>query len=236
MKMNNAETDKIDLEEITDNLKYARMAMLVDKEEFIISIKKTRKLLGLKKLLDYDKVAEWLHRGYKNSSIQHMDKVDKEIFDQSFCLSQSVADLKEKFHKNVNYTNAIKYAILAGKITDKEISATAFCEEYPFSKKFEEAELSAERPMVAIFVSPETKIDELKLLFNSSVKEKFKEINKNVKLISRGSPTFEDARNWYWKKKSMTFDKLYKDYAGGNSYEAMKRSVERYSKRLQSDI
>ncbi len=199
--MNNAETDKIDLEEITDNLKYARMAMLVDKEEFIISIKKTRKLLGLTKPLEYDKAGKWLHRSNRNSSLNKMDTSNKETFRNVFRLSQSISGLKEKFHKNVNYTNAIRYAILAGKITDKEFTTTAFCTKYPFSKKFEEAELSAEWPMVAIFVNPETKKEEVLSLLNTEVKKLFNKIYNDSKLQKRASGNIKRDRDWYWLHK-----------------------------------
>lgn len=137
MNMNITETDKIDIEGISDNIRYEHMALLVDREDFILSIKNTRKFLGITTLLQHDEVDKWLHRIYKNSSFIKMNKDDKNDFKQSFYLSQSVASLKEIFHKNVNYTNAIKYAILAGKVTDKEFTKTAFCAEYPFSEEFD---------------------------------------------------------------------------------------------------
>lgn len=238
MKMKITETDRIDLDGITNNLKYAQVAMLVDKDEFIIKIKKIRKSLGLSKLLDYDKVDEWLCKTGKESSLSKMDKKDKEIFNQRFYLGNSIANIKEGFHKNIYFTDVIKYSILAGKVTDKEYTWTTFCEEFPFSDEFKDAEFEAEWPMVAIFVNPETKLDEINVLLKTQVNEIFKKIYGDKHDLKKSENIRRD-REWYWLNHSSNDNRMgYIKIAEKNniSSSGVREAIKQYKQNLSMNF
>jgi hypothetical protein len=86
-----------------------------------------------------------------------MDNEDKQTLNNRFHLSNIVGSIKSQFHKSFFYDRAIRFSILSGKITDKELAKTAFCEVFPFPQQFVDFELENEQPMVAIFVNNETK-------------------------------------------------------------------------------
>lgn len=227
MKMNI--TDKIDIEGILDNFWYARMAFLVDKNDFIEMVAKARESLGLIIPMSYDEAKKWLSNKPKEESVRLLWK-----------LSVNIQIVKEKFQIGNDYSNAIKFAILTGKITDKELNSELVCETYPFSQEFEEAELFVDEPVVAIFVGPETKIEEVKKIMSGKVKELFKELSINRNPLRRGK-NIRDVRKWYWLKKEMTYENLYnfinkdKDPNKFDSHDMIKRAVERYMKKLKCD-
>ena len=238
MKMRINIIDKIDLDGISNNFWYATMAYFVDKDEFIEAIKEARVSIGLTLPIDYEDAEKWLSQKYKTESLRNFDEADKIRFNQKIRLNTAVDKIKEKFHKGVNYTDSIKYAILAGKITDKEYIPSAFCSIYPFSKEFEEIELFNEQPMVAIFVNPDTKMEEVKILMDTQVKELFRGIKKDVK-SPRKSQNIRRDRGWYWLKRFG--GKSYQEIAGLCKNETLDdrdiviKAIKQYEKHLSAE-
>lgn len=192
--------DKVDLEGISNNFWYATVAFLVDKEEFIREVKKARKVLGLKRPMDYSDAKKWLYFKNKEKSLKELTKEEKELFLKRLQLNTIADNIKNKFHRGINYTEIIKYAILAGRVTDKENIFSLYCGQYPFSKEFEEIDLFNEEPLIAILINPETKINEISKLMKTKVRKLFGELNRNYK-IPRVSQNIRRDREWYWTKR-----------------------------------
>lgn len=222
MNMKNEDVKPVDLEKISSNYKYAVAAFLVDKGDFLKMIMEARKSLNLAKPLKYDSVKSWLKNDIK----------------KQISVNTIVNEISHKFKRGFNFYEIIKYALLANKVTDNEFTHSAFCQEYPFSEEFEGAEPYLDEPMVAIFVNPETKIEEVEGLMNTDVKLKFEQMGRKTHKL-REAKNIRSVRKWYWLKKSMTFEKLYEflnTNDKGPSYESIKRAIERYSRRLKGDI
>lgn len=177
----------IDLTELDGHPMLKTVAYFVDNQQFLDEVDKTRELVGIKSPLKYEDAKKWLK----------VTRKEKEGINYRIRLSISVSLIKEKFKKGVNYTNIIKYSILAKKVTPNEIERSAFCEIYPFPEEFENAEFFAEEPMVAIFVNPETKDTEVKKLMKTKVKDLFKKHKRDIGKTNITSE-FNEVRNVYW--------------------------------------
>lgn len=227
MSMKNEDAVFVDLEEISTNYKYAVAALLVDKNEFLEMLKHARRSLGIVEPLKYDSVEQWLSGDIK----------------RQISVNTIINEISHKFKKGFNFSEIIKYALLANKVTDNEFTHSAFCQEYPFTKEFEDAEPYLDEPMVAIFVNPDTKTKEVEGLMNTEVKFIFEQLGRNRRTL-RKSKNIRKVRKWYWLKKDMSFNKLFKllnkdvNYEISNddvSYEKLKRAVERYTLKLKGD-
>lgn len=226
---------EINLEEITSDRGYATVSFLVDNDRFLEEVVKARKLIGLDSPLEYDEAKKWLNSGPKNVSLLKMNKSDKEAFRKRFQLVNRVHEIKQQFRKGINFTYIITYAIIAGKVTDKEITSSAFCEPYPFSREFESLEVYIEEPMVAIFINPETMIDEIKKLMSSEVEELFKKA-KRYNMVSRTSQNIRRDREWYWmNKQGLSYGKIWEKLSKmerTHDVNGIAKAIQQYKKNL----
>lgn len=186
---------------IADDLKYANVAFLVDREDFLRDIQEIRANMGINGLIPYEGIKEWKHRGTKEGSLTTMDAEGKEALKRWADLTTAINTLKQKYHRGVHFTRVIECAILAGEIREDDYKRSAYCESYPFSYEFNEQGLEIEEPMVAIFVNQETQIDEVTKLFNNDVKELLKNISAGKQKYPRKSENIKRDREWYWKHK-----------------------------------
>ena len=193
--------DKIDLEEIVDNHRYETVAYIVDKDDFIMEVKKFRESLGLVKTIPYGEVKQWLRRKTSDKAINAEESL---TFRQIVRLHIGAHRIRQEFNLGEHFQEIIKYVILAGKVTDNEFQDSAFCAIYPF--EFEEP-LEFTDSVVAIFLNPETSIREVENLMKNEVKKLFKEIGRKNRISKKTSPNIRDARKWYWLKKEMTYPK-----------------------------
>lgn len=189
---------KIDIK-IKEDFKYANVAFLVDRDDFLTDITDIRASLNIIELIPYEDIKKWKYSGTKEGSLRTMDEEGKHAFNRTFKLSNSVYGLKEKYHRGINYTNVIESAIIAGEVREEDYNRTAFCVDYPFSKEFYDQEFNIEEPMVAIFVNQETQVNEVTKLLNNEVKELFKSISNREQKIPRTSTNIKRDRVWYWK-------------------------------------
>jgi hypothetical protein len=209
--------DKIDLEDISDIIKYENVAVLVDKEGFLKNIKNARQTLGITTLIAYNNVKKWLSERPK----------------QRTALTIRIGLIEQEFHRGDSFDDIIRYALLAGKVTDNECAVSAYCGIYPPNNEVDEPLVGLSYPMVAIFVSPETKLEEIKKLLMTKVKVLFKEEDEKRKVPTKESPTIREVRKWYWLKKEMTYTELVESLGPGFIYETVKKAVERYRIRLR---
>lgn len=223
---------KIDLEEITDNALYARVAFLVDNNDFLDEVARIRKDLGVDKLISYNKVSDWEKTSGKTSSLSKMSQKDKSTFNKSLRLGWEVDSLLRKFNRGYFFEKIIKYAILTGKVTHKECMPSAFCEVYPFSKEFEDAEFYYNEPMVAIFVNPETKIKEVEKMFKKDAQDLFKKSKRRHKKSNNVS-TIKETRKMYWQIKSGDTYEVVSERES-ISIESLTKRMMRYRKKLAS--
>lgn len=227
--------DKIDIEDIQDDYKYARIAFLVDSPQFIEKMRDTRKLLDVTELIPYEEVKNWIHRKVKESSFLKMDDEDKKIANQRLRLGFRIGSIKEDFNKGLNFGEAIKYAILSGKVTEKEFNWSAFCVPYPFADEFNEQEFYTEEPMVAIFVNPDTQLSEIKQLFRTKVKNAFNETLPSKK-VPRKSDNIRRDRQWYWQHiGGLSYQKIWDQIPEKfkpESKQAVINAIKRYEKNL----
>ena len=213
---------------------YANIAYLVDKNAFIEEVIKARESLGLLKPLSYEAAQDWQHRNIREINLKLLSQAEKELFNQKFRLDNKIAFIKDKFRLSQNYTEVVRYSILAGKVTDKECSWSPFCVEYPFPEEFIEAELDTEQSMVAIFVNPETKRDQVEKLFDTKVKELFKKIN-NKKVPTRASSNIKRDREWYWQvQEGKSFQEIANSSIAdtARNRDVVFKAVDQYRKKL----
>lgn len=195
---------------IDDDSKYARVAFLVDREDFLKDIKEIRIDLDISKLIPYEQTKEWLNKDRSEGSLLTMDKKGKDSFNKRWKFGKAVSNLKNKYHKGFHFTEVIAHAILSGEVREEDYNSSVFCVDYPFSEEFFEAELHIDdEPMVAIFVNKDTQEDEVVDLFKTKVKELFKQIAEREKQPPRTSSNIKRDRDWYWKHKDgLSYQKI----------------------------
>lgn len=224
--------EKIDLEEITNNRKYAEVAYFVDNDLFLDEVDRLRKVIKIDSPLEYSEAKEWLHKRFNETSFSKMNETNKKAIQKRLKLLINVGVIKNKFKKGINFTNIITYAILAGKVTDRECAPSAFCETYPFPKEFENAEVFSEEPMVAIFVNPETNINEVEELMKTKVKNLFKKSERYIKK-SNINQDIRDIRKLYWMHKNGKSNKDIGDKYGIEESGISKKIIRYKAKILQ---
>lgn len=231
---------KIDLGEITNNKHYAEVAYLVDNDSFLDEVDRVRKLIGIDSPLKYQEAGEWLQGNTNRVSFSKMTKKEKEKYKKRLRLSIETENIKERFKKRFNYSQLIKYAILAGKVTDNECTTTTFCVSYPFSKEFNDAELYVEQPMVAIFVNPETKFKEVKKLMDTRVKKLFDKTKRIYTSTKRERTNIERDRDWYWENHPSNPNRLgygkIADKHMGTEPSTVRQAIDQYKKDLAMHV
>lgn len=219
MKM---KTFPIEIDGIENDLRYANIAFLVDRPSFLIAIKRARKAIGLTNTIKYEDVYKWPNKDSSRLS----------MVNASFRLSMQISSIKHKFKKGISFTDVIKYAILSGKVTDKEFTSAAFCVEYPLPGNFED--FLTDDPLVAIFVSPNTKIKDVEYLMNTQVKSIFQKRKYNNKNL-RTSGLIKRDRKWYWLHQD---GKSYKEIVDMDYRETLNdrdiviKAIQQYKKNL----
>lgn len=233
--MNITIEDKINIDEIVNLVKYAHVASLVDNPIFLERVKSIRSSIELSKLLPYNEVKKWLTKKPKKNSLIQMNEKDKNHFRNKNRFEIQVNGLLEELHRDDTYANIVKYAVLAGKVTDKECATkTAYCVTYPPP---DDLEFAAEKPMVAILITPETKPKEIEHLFKTEAKQLFKEIDATRKILVKPKSFVKRDRNWYWDNllvlgKGSTF--LANEY-NGITKQGVNDAIEDYKKLINAN-
>lgn len=230
---------KIDIK-IHSNWKYGAVAFLVDRTDFLEDIKSSRKILGITKLLSHKEAKKWKGIELDKEILKHPiketsgDLKEAEYFTIHKTKSELITDqLLMKYHKPVTYWLVIHYAILCGEVTDDEFSASAYCKViYPGEVK---------EPEVAIIITPDTKLKEIREIYKTAVPETIQEYNKytlkSSKLTSDTVSNIKRDRRWFWlKKENNSYSAIGKIESENDidiSSEGIKKAIDRFKSHLK---
>jgi hypothetical protein len=213
--MNITIEDKINIEDIDDNRRYGVLSMLVDQEDYIKEIKSIRQSLNLPLPINYPEVRSFFNK-------------QTEKWRMSFNLRISL--LHEQFGRGDNYRKVFKYSVLAGEVRTRDFKNSAFCAIYPFEDIYGLPEEEVvDYPTVAVFIHPETSMEEVKRLLEEDAKKLFLEIDKRH-VPDKASHTVKEMRELYWLKKTgnKTYMALADKLGKGYTPENIKKSIKRY--------
>ena len=196
---------------IRNNWKYGEIAFLVDREDFLKDSEKTRKKLGLKKLIPYKNLDRWLSNQYDQETKDYLIESRKFSRGTVYSLPKGKIDLTiekflEKYRKPQTFFLPIRSAILSGIVTDEEYSSTAYCDIlYP--------EIPIQDPKIAIIINPETKLPEIEELFKTRVKKTIEEYSTYILKSKRGFfdtvSNIKRDRRWHWlKNKGLSYSQI----------------------------
>jgi len=213
---------------IKNKLKYTAVAQLVDRPEFIIDLMEAREYLNIKILISHDRfeIEKWRGEELNNST-------------KSPTKFQIIADkLLNKYRKPPFFLKIIQVAILCGVVTSEDYSVTAYAkiiDPYDYVERYKKKKFLG-YPTLAIVISPETKIEEVKQLFKTglrSTKDYYKEqyLKQNYYTF-RPKTEIETHREWYWRNKY--FDESPLDIAilkngGKEKYQSIRRLFDKKS-------
>ncbi len=112
IKINRLASDqRVDIK-IEDDLKHARVAYLVDREDFLVEVKKIRESLSIIELIPYEQTKKWLNKDRVEGGLSTMSKKGKDSFNRRWMFDSAVSKLKNKYHKGFHFTEVIAHAII----------------------------------------------------------------------------------------------------------------------------
>lgn len=226
---------------VDDKWKFGEVAFLVDREDFLEDIAKARKLLGIKKLIPNTEIAINKWKGEEQNEALKAQLI-KEL--STVTRSQKIKDkLLKKYHKPLFFANILDAVILCGNVTDKDFSTTAYVQ---IIDPMDYIERHKHRkflgyPRIAIIISPETKLSEVKEVFRKNVPSEmdyFKNeyLNSKSKLHSTISNIKRDRR-WYWENKNgNSAAKICEKSDLNIDQKSVEKAITQYKKHLQIAI
>ena len=206
--------------EITDNWRYCLFAWLVDRDDFLKDIQSARKKLGVnEKLVDYKSAKDWFRAEFEKERKKNpIRKIPEPLTEGSryvFPKTESekiTTKLLKKYHRSPLYFEAVRYAIITGRVTDKEFARTAFCQVLPPDYQMIDLEhgitnlVGHDQPVMAIVIAPETKREEIEKVFREEVPylrtEYIASYLKGGTMPPDIISNIQRDRKWYWLKKS----------------------------------
>jgi len=244
--------------DIADNWRYCLATWLVDRDDFLIDLQKTRKKLGInEKLVDYNFAKEWFKTEFekerKRNPIRKIPEPltggNKYVFPKTES-EKITTKLLEKYHKSPLYFEVIRYSIIVGRITDKEFARTAFCQVLPPDYQMIDTKhditnlVDHNQPIMAIVMSPETKLEEVVRIFRKEVPFLRTEY---VASYLRGETMPPDIigniqrdRKWYWlKKEGMSYTKVFEHTQQDGetiTLDGVKKAIMQYRDRVSGEI
>lgn len=214
---------------ISDKWKYAKVAFLVDREDFLKDIEQARKELGFSDLISYDKVDDWKEEESgkrRKSSIKGI----RDIVLPFPYLDNLTYELLRKYKKKGPFFQVIKYSILCGIVTDNEFSRTAFC----YIDEYDSFD-----PHILIVITPDTRPQEIVEMFRKEIPNVIQNYNRLTKSTTKKLDTIsniERNREWYWLRRSgLSWSKLHKEVTKGGlviSQDGIRDAVNEYEEHL----
>lgn len=242
---------------ITDNWRYCLVAWLMDRDDFLVDLHNARKKLGIDdKLVDYVTVKEW----FKTEFEKQREKTPiKRVFNQLtgkggylFPKTKSeelTAKLLMKYHKSPLYFDAVRHAIVTGVVTDKEFARTAFCQVLPPDYQMIDIEhgitnlVDHNQPVMAIVISPETKLNEVVRVFREEVPYLRMEYEAGYLKAKQLAPdqisNVRRDRKWYWMHEQGMSYKVIFDKEGKqelDDVDGVIKAIKRYQNKLTAEI
>ena len=231
--------------EIEDRRNFAEVAFLVDKDEFLTDLEEKRRELKIEKVLPYADVEKWIEaeidHAVKKQPVKVWKNEDSKTIRYSIPKIKSeliIESLLQKYHRDENFFIAIEYALLCGKVTEKEFSS-AYCSIiYPDTLS---------KPKLAIVISPDTKWDEIKSIYDKKVPELAAKYNNKILKSDRVAPdtisNIKRDREWYWLHHKngggLSYGDIQKQWSLKNEHisrDAVIHAIKRYENNLSVDI
>ncbi len=245
---------------ITDNWRYCLVAWLIDRDDFLTDLQRVRKKLGInEKLVDYKIAKEWFDTEFeKEKKKTPIKKIpdpligkDRYVFPKTES-EKLTTKLLEKYHKSPLYFETVRHAIVTGVVTNKELARTAFCQVLPLDYQMIDMEhgitnlVEHDQPVMAIVISPETKLEEIVGVFQKEVPHlrieyvasrlKGTIMPPDINIINN----VQRDRKWYWlKKQGMSYGKILnqaKEEGEHLTRDAVIKAIKRYKARVTVDI
>jgi|694.fasta_scaffold00232_31 hypothetical protein len=168
---------------------YARFAFLVDQELFIRDILKAREYLNIYELVKYDELDLWLKR-YKINHFKNQKVGDP--------IDIYVKELLSKFKLDLSYFVAVRSVVLTNTISHNEVDENAYITILDSSSILPNTSL-------AIMITPDTSLEEIKTLLTSSKYKELKEVyRERSNTFSWDEDTISNIkrdRKLYWLNK-----------------------------------
>jgi len=237
---------------IKDNWRFCLIAWLVDRKDFLQDIQTARKQLGIDTLVDHKNANKWFKNEYQkyNDPKQVADPLSggyRYVFPTT--KSEKIAKkLLKKYHKSPLYFEAVRSAIVTGKITDQEFSRTAFCQILPSDYQMIDTEhninytVDHDQPVMTIVISPETTLKEVTRIFKEEVpylrNEYLASYLKARQLTPDVIGNIKRDREWYWlHEQGMSYKNIFdKRDVYMDDRDGVVKAIRRYEKRLAENF
>lgn len=238
---------------IKDDWKYALVALLVDRKDFLEDLKKARKEVGIKRLMPRPTIEREFkeankketEKKYKKSTPEGK-KVMKQFGMQIIARTKFddiTIDLLGKYRKSNSFHYVIKYAIISNVVEEKDlqIQDPIIWAASP-NASWEDNKAPINPPQIAIIVEPEHNPEDVsKSLkrFIASTKKKRIPLD-NSWYIPYGSGNIKRDRKWYWlheEGKSYEHIRKMQEKEGEPiTRDGVIKAVQRYEEKLAMDI
>ncbi len=198
--------------DIVDKGKYADIAFLIDREDFMKEIALLRKNWIGEKLLNHNKIINFINLNRDLSSTKHFWNNYHQVFKivKKYYKVQRYKKKILKYNLNLNYISAVLSAALTGKVTDEDY--TTALQEFPMSNTPDFLQLNG---MVTYTTGRVREVD-IALL---------NEDNKSIAKV-------QHHRKWYWLYQKMGYRKIAKHL--GINIETIRSGVHSYIQNLQT--
>jgi hypothetical protein len=225
---------------IADIYKYSQVAYLVDRDDFLKDIVKTRKLLKLKDLIprkDFELIEE-VQTDYVNNLFELKISIDKSpeykrranIFKKKLEIENFLSLIFKKYKIADDLSNIVVYSILCNEVWDKDLNIGAsFFPGDEIINYSDQPLFSKHAGFIAVF--PSTKIENVNQIFRDYKRSlKIPDIITNIKR----------DRKWYWLKKAgWSYSKIFEKAKSEGEYitrDGVIKAIKQYEKRLTMEI
>ena len=238
----NMSIDPIEIN-VADNKTFGQLAFRFDKPSFLKDVKRSRRKLGINKLVGnrlvegrelkvgrawarYTPAQQEAAKHYGISGVTILTDADLET-----------EKLVKKYNFPILFVSAVKHAIMSGKVTEKNLERKAECVLIEPEDYLELAKQGTyEEPFLAIqFTSDASEKDILKAFRGrKSVLRDYRRVAKKRNKEPDTISNIKRDRDWYWKNiKGMSYGKIWSGQKG-ISKEGVAQAIEQYKKRLES--
>lgn len=197
--------------QIEDDWKFGEVAYLVDRDDFIENLIKARKKLGIKNLIPHtpEDINKWREEELNQTINKNLSKTkSKKEFSFPVTRIQIIKhNLLDKYHLPLFYADILEAAILCGLITDEDFSVTAYIQiidPQDYIERYKKKKFLG-YPKIAIILSPETKLEEIEVLYKNSLPEEMHFYQQNYLKTNQDltNPAHNKKRDrkWYWERR-----------------------------------
>ena len=226
---------------IKDNWKFSLVAYLVDREDFLSDIGKTRKKLGLVKIIPRKKIEEELKKVNQRETLKKYKKetrVGKEFMGKhqikiiaSTKYDQPTIDLLRKYRKSDNFHYVVKFAMISGEVQENDLQDTS---PYIFvaNPNTPKTEVPIHAPHVAMIIDPETNPAEIVKSLSRFKRNNNKIPTNDTWFLPSESENAKRDRKWYWLQKSGKSAEVISVNEKNITVKGVEQAIKRYKEKL----